>query len=115
MVRTRGLGCALGAGRGISEDTHEADVPLRRRPTASARKQRVRLREDVTERPEDVPHVSDATPEMTGAADAVQTEGVATDGSLGSPAADEGFPGGSRDPSILTGFAEHVTHNIWSG
>ncbi|KAL5161370.1 Protein MAIN-LIKE 2 [Glycine soja] len=116
MVRTRGLGRVLGAGRGkgISEDTHEADVPLRRRPTVSARRQRVRLREDVTERPEDVPqlhedvpHVSDATPEMTSAADAVQTEGMATDGSLGSPAADEGFPGGPRDPSILTDFAEH--------
>ena len=124
MVRTRGLGRALGAGkgRGISEDTHEADVPLRRRPTASARRQQVHLREDVTERPEDVPqlhedvpHVSDATPEMTGATDAVQTEGVATDGSLGSPAADEGFPGGPRDPSILTDFAEHVAHSIWSG
>ena len=80
------------------------------------------MREDVTERPEDVPqlhedvpHVSDATPEMTGTADAVQTEGVATDGSLGSPAADEGFPGGPRDPSILTDFAEHVAHSIWSG
>ena len=106
MVRTRGLGCALGAGRGrdISEDTHEADVPLRRRPTASARRQQVHLREDVTERPEDVPqlhedvpHVSDATPEMTGTADAVQIEGVATDGSLGSPAADEGFPDGPHD------------------
>ncbi|KAL5134449.1 Protein MAIN-LIKE 2 [Glycine soja] len=124
MVRTRGLGRALGAGRGrgISEDTHEADVPLRRRPTASASRQQVRLREDVTERPEDVPqlhedvpHVSDATPEMTGAADAVQTKGVATDGSLGSPAADEGFPNGPRDPSILTDFAEHVAHSIWSG
>ncbi|KAH1241359.1 Protein MAIN-LIKE 2 [Glycine max] len=44
---------------------------------------------------------------MTSAADAVQTEGMATDGSLGSPAADEGFPGGPRDPSILTNFAEH--------
>ncbi|XP_028223607.1 protein MAIN-LIKE 1-like [Glycine soja] len=117
-------GRALGAGRGrgISEDTHEADVPLRRRPTASASRQQVRLREDVTERPEDVPqlhedvpHVSDATPEMTGAADAVQTKGVATDGSLGSPAADEGFPNGPRDPSILTDFAEHVAHSIWSG
>eukprot|EP00256_Glycine_max_P060674 XP_014629581.1 uncharacterized protein LOC102669294 [Glycine max] len=121
---TRGLGRALGAGRGrgISEDAHEADVPRRRRPTASARRQRVLLREDVTERPEDVPqlhedvsHVSDATPEMTGAADAVQTERVATDGSLGSPAADEGFPSGLRDPSILIDFAEHVAHNIWSG
>eukprot|EP00256_Glycine_max_P058925 XP_014627263.1 protein MAIN-LIKE 2-like [Glycine max] len=124
MVRTLGLGRALGVGRGrgISEDTHEADVPLCHRPTASARRQQVHLREDVTERPEDVPqlhedvpHVSDATPEMTGATDAVQTEGVATDGSLGSPAADEGFPGGPRDPSILTDFAEHVTHSIWSG
>ncbi|KAL5179076.1 Protein MAIN-LIKE 2 [Glycine soja] len=124
MVRTRGLGRALGAGRGrgISEDTHEADVPLRRRPTASARRQWVRLCEDITERPEDVPqlhedvpHVSDATPEITGATDAVQTEGVATDGSLGSPATDEGFPGGPRDPLILTDFAEHVAHSIWSG
>ncbi|KAH1190174.1 Protein MAIN-LIKE 2 [Glycine max] len=124
MVRTRGLGRALGVGRGrgITEDTHEADVPLRRRPTASARKQRVRLREDMTERPEDVPqlhedvpHVSDATPEMTGVTDVVQTEGVATDGSLGSPAADEGFPGGPRDPPILIDFAEHVAHSIWSG
>eukprot|EP00256_Glycine_max_P065094 XP_025979689.1 uncharacterized protein LOC112997819 [Glycine max] len=122
--RTRGLGRALGAGRGrgISEDAHEADVSLRRRPTASGCRQRVRLREDVTERPEDVPqshedvpHVYDATPEMTGAVDAIQTEGVATDGSLGSPAADEGFPGGPRDPSILTDFAVHVAHSIWSG
>ena len=124
MVRTRGLGRALGAGRGrgISEDAHEVDVPRCCRPTASARRQRVRLREDATKRPEDVPqlhedvpHVSDATPEMTSAADAVQTEGMATDGSLGSPAADEGFPGGPRDPSILTDFAEHVAHSIWSG
>ncbi|KAH1265885.1 Protein MAIN-LIKE 1 [Glycine max] len=120
----RGACCALGAGRGrgISKDMHEADVPLRRRPTASARRQQVRLREDVTERPEDVPqlhedvpHVSDATPEIASVADAVQTEGVATDGSLGSPAANEGFPGGPRDPSILTDFAEHVAHSIWSG
>jgi len=121
MVRTRGLGRALGTGRGrgISEDVHQADVPRRCMPTSSARRQRVRVREDVTERPEDVPqlhkdvpqlhedvpHVPDATPEMTGAADAVHTEGVAADGSLGSPAADEGFPGGPRDPSVLTSFA----------
>ena len=59
--------------------------------------------------------MSDATPEMTGVADAVHTEGMAIDGSLGSPAGDEGFPGGPRDPSILTGFAEDVAHSIWSG
>ncbi|KAL5180966.1 Protein MAIN-LIKE 2 [Glycine soja] len=118
MVRIRGLGRVLGAGRGrgISEDAHQADDPRRRTPTASACRQRVRLCEDVTERPEDVPqlhedvsHVSDATPEMIGTADAVQTEEVAT------AAADEGFLGGPRDPSILTAFAEHVAHSIWSG
>ncbi|KAL5186947.1 Protein MAIN-LIKE 1 [Glycine soja] len=124
MVRIRGLGHALGVGRGrgISEDPHQADVPRRCRPIASACRQRVRVRKDNTEKPKDVPqlhegvpHVSDATPEMTGAADAVHTEGVAIDGSLGSPATDEGFPGGPRDPSFLTGFAEHVAHSIWSG
>ena len=98
---------------------------------------------------EDVPLVSDATLEMTGAVDAADAKGVATDGSEGSPAADgsegvaidgsegsptadgregvatdgsegspvvdEEFPGGPRDPSILTGFAKHLTHSIWSG
>ncbi|KAL5187609.1 Protein MAIN-LIKE 2 [Glycine soja] len=98
MVRTRGLGRAL------------------------VRRQRVHVTEDVTQTledvpqlNEDVPHVSDATPEMTGVVDAANTEGVATDGSEGSPAANEGFPGGPCDPSILTGFAEHVAHSIWSG
>jgi len=59
--------------------------------------------------------VSDATPKMTGIVDAVDAEGVATDGSEGSPAVDEGFLGGLRDPLVLIGFAEHVAHSIWSG
>jgi len=92
MVRTRGLGRVLGTGRGreLSQDAPKADVPRRRRPTSSARRQWIRVRENVTERPEDVPqlhedvpHVSDTTPEMTGTADAIHTEGVATDESLG--------------------------------
>ena len=71
--------------------------------------------EDVPQLNEDVPHVSDATPEMTSAVDVADAEGVASDGSLGSPPTDEGFPCGPRDPSVLTGFAEHVAHSIWSG
>ena len=71
--------------------------------------------EDVPQLNEDVPHVSDATLEMTGVVDAADAEGVANDGSEGSLAADEGFPGGPRDPSVLTSFDEHVAHNIWSG
>ncbi|KAH1264916.1 Protein MAIN-LIKE 1 [Glycine max] len=118
MVRTRGLHRVLGTGRGrdISEDVPEADVPRRRRPTASARRQRVTQRvEDVPELPEDVPHVSNGSPEMTGVADGVETDRVASDGSLGAPADDEGFPSGPHDPSVLIGFAYHVAHNIWSG
>ena len=70
MVRTRGLGRALGTGRGreTTQDVPKADVPWHCRPTASARRQRVRVPEDVAQRPEDVPqlhedvpHVSDAT------------------------------------------------------
>ncbi|KAL5147235.1 Protein MAIN-LIKE 2 [Glycine soja] len=126
MVRTRGLGRVLGIGRGrdISEDVPEADVPRRRRPTASARRQwvLVPVPEDVTQRVEDapqfledVPHVSDGSPEMIGVAGGVETDRVASDGSLGAPADHEGFPGGPRDPSILIGFADHVAHSIWSG
>jgi len=52
MVRTRGLGCALGRviGRALgSEDCHDSDdAPQRRRPTASACRQpgAVRVAED---------------------------------------------------------------------
>ncbi|KAH1253570.1 hypothetical protein GmHk_04G010190 [Glycine max] len=124
MVRTRGLGRALGTSRGrdMSQDAHQPEVSRHRRPTASVHRQWVHVTEDVTQTPEDVPqlnedvpHVSDATPEMTGAVDAADAEGVASDGSLGSPPTDEGFPCGPRDPSVLTGFAEHVAHSIWSG
>ena len=106
----------------MSQDAHKPEVPRRRRPTASVRRQRVHVTENITQTPEDVPqlnedvpHVSDATPEMTSIVDAVDAEGVASDGSLGSLAADEGFPGGPRDPSVLTGFAEHIAHSIQSG
>ena len=125
MVRTRGLRRVLGMGRGrdISQDVPEADVPRCRRPTASARRQRVtqrvedvpQLPEDVPQLAEDVPHVFDGSPEMTGAADGVETDLVASDGSLGAFADDEGFPGGLRDPSVLIGFANHVAYSIWSG
>ncbi|XP_028186378.1 protein MAIN-LIKE 1-like [Glycine soja] len=114
---TRSTSCVRqGRGRDISQDVPEVDVPRRRRPTASARRQRVTQRvEDVPQLPEDVPHVSNGSPEMTGATDGVETDRVASDGSLGALADDEGFPGGPRDPSVLIEFADHVAHNIWSG
>ena len=112
-----------GRGRDLSQDVAE-DVPRRRRPTASARRQRVtqmaedvaedvpQLPEDVPQLAEDVPDASDGSPERTGAADGAESDRVASDGTA---ADDEGFPGGPRDPSVLIGFADHVAHNIWSG
>eukprot|EP00256_Glycine_max_P044840 XP_006596679.1 protein MAIN-LIKE 2-like [Glycine max] len=121
MVRTRGLRHVVGTGRGrgLSQDVAE-DVPHRRRPTASARRQRVtqrvedvpQLPEDVPQLAEDVPHVFDGSPERTGAADGAESDRVASNGTA---ADDEGFPGGPHDPSVLIGFADHVAHNIWSG
>ncbi|XP_028186373.1 protein MAIN-LIKE 2-like [Glycine soja] len=114
MVRTRGLRHVVGTGRGkgLSQDVAE-DVPWRRRPTASARRQRVTQRvEDVPQLAEDVPHASDGSPERTAAADDAEIDRLASDGTADD---DEGFPGGPRDPSILIGFVDHVAHNIWSG
>ncbi|KAH1189466.1 Protein MAIN-LIKE 1 [Glycine max] len=107
MVRTRGLGRAIGRNRQDEHDT--VDVPERRRPTASARRQQVyHMTGDVPHMTEDVPDMAEDAPEMT--AD-VQDN----DGAEGSHADDvEGFLGGPRDPSVLTSFADHVAHAIWS-
>jgi len=108
----------LGTGRArdLSQDVAE-DVPRRRRPTASARRQRVTqmaedVAEDVPQLAEDVPDASDGSPERTGVVDAAESDGVASDGIA---ADDEGFPGGPRDPSVLIGFVDHVAHSIWRG
>ena len=131
MVRTRGLGRALARviGRDMGrEDEHDAvDVPQRCRPTASAHRQRVhvavdegvpqvtedvphmtddvpQMSEDVPHMVEDVPHMTEDAPQMTADIDATVAEDLGRDGAEGSHA-DEGFPGGPRDPSVLTSFA----------
>ncbi|KAH1215793.1 Protein MAIN-LIKE 1 [Glycine max] len=120
MVRTRGLGRALASvrGRGMGQDEHHADVSQRRRPTAFARRQRVHVdvTEDVPQVTEDVPHMDEDIPERIADVDAADVEGITIDGAKGSPADHaEGFPGGPRDPSVLTSFGDHVAHSIWSG
>ena len=119
MARTRDLGRAIGrlVGRDRHDDHDAADVPERRRPTASARTQRVQqmiaegrdMTEDVADMTDDVPVLAAEAPEMH-----ADVEGA--DGAEGSDADDaiEGFPGGPRDSSVLTSFAEHVAHAAWS-
>ena len=69
MVRTRGLGRALASvrGRDMGQDEHHADVPRRRMPIASTRRQRVHVdvTEDVPQVTEDVPHMDEDIPERT--------------------------------------------------
>ncbi|XP_028215093.1 protein MAIN-LIKE 1-like [Glycine soja] len=57
------------------------------------------MADDVAQRSEDVP-------QMTVDVDATVAEDLGRDGAEGSHA-DEGFPGGPRDPSVLTSFVEH--------
>ena len=65
---------------------------------------------------EDVPHMDEDIPERTADVDVADVEGINVDGAEGSPTDHaEGFPSGPRDPSILTSFADHVAHSIWSG
>ncbi|KAH1221702.1 Protein MAIN-LIKE 2 [Glycine max] len=92
-----------------------------RRPTASARRRRVHIAvdegvsqvtedvphmaEDVPQMTEDVPHMADDV-QMTGDVGATVVEDLGRDG-VERSYVDEGFPGGPRDPSVLTSFAEH--------
>ncbi|KAG5133685.1 hypothetical protein JHK82_024873 [Glycine max] len=119
MVRTRGLGRAIGRviGRDRQDEDDAVDVPQRRKPTASARRQQVQqMTEDVSHMTEDVPHMAEDAPEMTTDIQAIVAEDLGRDGAEGSHADDaEGFRGGPRDPSVLTSFVDHVANAIWSG
>ncbi|XP_006605168.2 uncharacterized protein LOC114398767 [Glycine soja] len=125
MVRTKGLPRALGSGigRGMGRDEHDVNVSRCRRPTASARRQRVQVdvAEEVPQVTEDVPpqvtkDIPDVTEDVPHVDEDIPIADVDADGAEGSPADhDEGFPGGPRDTSVLTLFADHVAYSIWSG
>ncbi|XP_028201887.1 uncharacterized protein LOC114386079 [Glycine soja] len=88
-------------GRDRPDDQDAADVPERRRPTASAHRLRVHqmtaegrdMAEDVADMTDDVPELATEAPEM-------RADVHGADGGEGSDADDaaEGFPGGPRDP-----------------
>ncbi|KAL5148816.1 Protein MAIN-LIKE 1 [Glycine soja] len=120
MVRTRGLGCALsqitrrGVGRGDHDDSD--DAPQRRRPTASARRQRVAVTADHVDEPViPDPDVQDDPMEAPAAMEDIPVD-IPTD--AGAEAAEDqpqGFPGGSSDLSMLTAYADHVVCSVWTG
>ncbi|KAL5133406.1 Protein MAIN-LIKE 1 [Glycine soja] len=116
MVRTRGLGRALGqvtcrgVGRGDHDDSD--DAPQRRRPTASARRQRVAVTADHVDEPViPDPDVQDDPMEALATVEDIPAD-------AGAEAAEDqpqGFPGGPSDPSVLTAYADHVACSVWTG
>jgi len=126
MVKTRGLGHALGRvvarGLGRGDDDDSDGAPQRRRPTASTRRRRVSvIVDDVV--PADSPAVPEAEATVVGDepmvdADAQDT-GPETDaqdiGAQDATDEPEGFPGGPRDPSVLTEYVDLVAASVWSG
>ncbi|XP_028237034.1 protein MAIN-LIKE 1-like [Glycine soja] len=119
MARTRGLGCAIGRliGRDRQDDHDAVDVPERRRPTASARRQRVhQMTADAPDMAEDVPDMTEDVLDMAEDAPEMIADVQGDDGAKGSHGDDaEGFPCRPRDPLVLTSFANHVAHAVWSG
>ncbi|KAL5127068.1 Protein MAIN-LIKE 1 [Glycine soja] len=116
MVRTRGLGRALGqvTRRGVGRGNHDDsdDAPQRRRPTASARRQRVAVTADhVDESVIPDPDVQDDPMEAPAAVEDIPAD-ASTEAAEDQP---QGFPGGPSDPSVLTAYADHVACSVWTG
>ncbi|KAL5124773.1 Protein MAIN-LIKE 1 [Glycine soja] len=103
MVRTRGLGRALGhiTGRGVGRGDRDDsdDAPKRRRLTTSARRQRVPM---IVAHDEPMVSAPDVEADDTGANIPADT------GTQVAEDEHEGFPGGPSDPSVLTQYADHV-------
>ena len=120
MARTRGLGRVIGrlVGRDRQDDHDAADVPERRRPTASARRQRVhQTTADARDMTEDIANMTNDVPDVAAEALEMRADIQGADGAEGSDADDaaEGFLGGPCDPLVLASFADHVAHAVWSG
>ncbi|XP_040866297.1 protein MAIN-LIKE 1-like [Glycine max] len=120
MVRTRGLDRALGqvidrgVGKGDRDDSD--DAPQRRRPTTSARRQRVVVTADHVDEPViPLPDVQDDPMEAPAAIEDIPADIPAGTGTEPAEDAHEGFPGDPSDPSVLTLYADHVACSVWTG
>ncbi|XP_028196643.1 protein MAIN-LIKE 1-like [Glycine soja] len=99
-----------GVGRGDRDDSD--DAPQRRRTIAPARRQRVVVTADHVDEPViPAPDVQDDPMEAPATVDDIPAD-------TGTEAAEdenEGFPGGSSDPSVLTLYADHIACSVWRG
>ncbi|KAH1209363.1 Protein MAIN-LIKE 1 [Glycine max] len=123
MVRTRGLGRALGhvTGRGVGRGDRDDsdDAPQRRRPTASARRQRVVVTaahdEPVVPTPDVQADVFLDDPMAPADVEDIVADIPADTSAEAAEDEHEGFPGGPNDPYVLTQYTDHVACNVWTG
>ncbi|XP_028201717.1 protein MAIN-LIKE 1-like [Glycine soja] len=119
MVRTRGLGRALGhvTGRGVGRGDRDDsdDAPQRRRPTASARRQRVVVTvahdEPVVPTPDVQADVFLDDPMAPADVEDIVADIPADTSAEAAEDEHEGFPGGPNDPYVLTQYTDHVACN----
>ncbi|KAH1213268.1 Protein MAIN-LIKE 1 [Glycine max] len=107
MVKTRGLGRALGqvTSRGVGRGDHDDsdDAPQRRRPIASPRRQRVAVTADHVDEPViPVPDVQDDPMEAPAVVEDIPTDIPPDTGAEATEDEHQGFSGGPGDPSVLT-------------
>ncbi|XP_028193164.1 protein MAIN-LIKE 1-like [Glycine soja] len=118
MVRTRGLGRALGqvTGRGVGRGDRDdsGDAPQRRRPTASAQRQRVAVTATHDEPVIPAPDVQDDPMEAPTAAEDIVADIPADTGIEAAEDEHKGFSGGPSDPSVFTLYANHVSCSVWT-
>ncbi|KAH1228322.1 Protein MAIN-LIKE 1 [Glycine max] len=123
MVRTRGLGRALGhvTGRGVGRRDRDDsdDAPQRRRPTASAQRQRVAVTtahdEPMIPAPDVQADVFPDDPMASADVEDIVADILANTGVEAAEDEHEGFLGGPSDPSVLTQYADHVACSVWTG
>ena len=97
-------------GRGDHDDSD--DAPQRRRPTASALRQRVDVIADHVDEPLiPDPDVQDDPMEALAAVEDIPAEAGAEE----AEDQPQGFPGGPSDPSVLTAYTDHVACSVWTG
>ncbi|KAH1262601.1 Protein MAIN-LIKE 1 [Glycine max] len=99
-----------GVGRGDCDDSD--DAPKRRRPTASARRQRVPMivaqDEPMVPAPDVEADVFPVDPMALADVEDTRADIPADTGTQVAEDEHEGFPGGPSDPSVLTQYADHV-------
>ncbi|KAL5137321.1 Protein MAIN-LIKE 1 [Glycine soja] len=89
MVRTRGLGRALGQRVTVTVAHDELVIPT--------------------------PDVQDDPMEAPAAVEDIVTDIPVDTGTKAAEDEHEGFPGGPSDPSVLTQYADHVACSVWTG